>query len=89
MKRLTGSNIEEEFHTFQEQKVRPFKRTLITKLWSYILLELFIRLSKVVFQQIEKDRVVFLGHSRIFHDECAILDESFSGSNRSYNVQSD
>jgi hypothetical protein len=57
-------------------------RTLIAKLWSDILLEQFIGLSKVILEKIEKDRVVFFGDTRVFYDKSAILDESFCGSDR-------
>lgn len=61
---------------------RKHEHTLIAKLWPDILTQDLVRLSKVVFEQIEKGGIVLLGNSRVFHDECAVLDESVGSSGR-------
>lgn len=53
---------------------------MVAILWPDVFAQSFIRLSKVVLEEIEKDRVIFLGDSRVFDDESAVLDESVGSS---------
>lgn len=44
-----------------------------------ILLELFERLRKVIFHEVEERLVRFFRYTRIFHDQCSVLDQGPCG----------
>ena len=48
---------------------------LVPKLWSLILLQRFLCLGEVVFNQVEEGVVVLLGNTRVVEEERAIRDE--------------